>query len=71
MKGFQIHDLFEKNCYIHEEDLGLMVDHICGNLVSWTPNRLYWEEQYNYCNKLYIVINWREKKGIKAACKKG
>ena len=72
MKGFLIHDeIFEKNCDVYEEDMDLLVNYICGNLVSWTPNRLYWEVQYNCCSKLYIVINWSKKRELKPYAKKG
>ena len=38
-----------------------MVDYICGNLNSWTPNYKYWYNQYSYSSKAFVVIEWRKK----------
>ena len=71
MQGFQIHEKFERgeyieSCYVHQ-----LVNYICGNLNCWTPNHIYWEEQYNYCNKLSIVIKYKIARGLPACAKKG
>ena len=71
MPDFQIHEKFEQGEYISHCHLKQLVNYVCGNLHSWTPNRAYWEEQYNYCNKLNIVINWRKSKGLTPHAKKG
>ena len=59
VQGFQIHEKFERGEYIESYYVHQLVNYICGNLNCWTPNRIYWEEQYNYCNKLNIVIKWK------------
>ena len=71
MAGWQIHEMFEDFAYIHDFYVDELVNYICGNLHAWTPNKRYWEEQYNYCIKLKIVINWRKKKGLRPIAKKG
>ena len=41
MQGWQIFkEKFEKEKYIHEDEMPELVDYICGNLNSdWCPNR--------------------------------
>ena len=45
--------------------------YICGHLISWSPNRSYFECQYNYATKAKIVCRWKRKHGFKACAKKG
>ena len=42
-----------------------------GHLISWSPNRSYFECQYNYVTKLKTVCKWRRKRGLPACSKKG
>lgn len=37
-----------------------LINHICRYLTLWSPNCWYFEKQYNYTNKLYIVCNWKK-----------
>ena len=60
--------LFE---YINEKDLPIITNYICGHLISWSPNRSYFERQYNYVNKLKIVCKWKRKSGLPACSKNG
>ena len=69
MMGFEIHEKIERGEYIEIYDE--LINYICGNLNSWTPNRSYWKRQYNYTTKLIFVINWRKSKGLPARAKKG
>ena len=62
MKGFEINDNFDKAYCIEEKSIEILSRYICGNLLNYTPNFRYWNEQYSYLNKLYIVIQWRKKK---------
>ena len=71
MLGCQINDMFDEGKYINEFYVDELVNYICGNLNSWTPNRWYWERQYNYCNKLRITIRWRKSRGLPPKAKKG
>ena len=70
--GFQIFENFEKEKYIHYDDLKHMVIYICGNLNScYFPNYKYWYNQYSYSSKAYIVCRWRQKKGYQPIAKWG
>ena len=57
MAGFPVHEIFEDGKYIHDFNADELVNYTCANLNSWTPNRAYWERQYNYCNNLRIAMN--------------
>ena len=73
MQGWGIFkEKFEKEKYIHEDEMLELVDYVCGNLNSdWSPNRGLYYRAYNHTNKLYIVINWRKAKGYPPIAKKG
>ena len=71
MYDFEIHEKFEKGEYITSCYMDQLVNYICDNLNCWNPNHSYWEEQYNYCNKLRIVIRWKIARGLPAEAKKG
>ena len=65
LAGCQIFENFEKEKYIHFNDLKHMVNYICGNLNScYSPNYKYWYNQYSYSSKAYIVCRWQQKKGL-------
>ena len=53
-----------KNKYIDYEDFPVLSNHICAQLTSWSPNRGFYYEQYNYLNKLYIVCSWRQEQEL-------
>ena len=46
-------------------------NYIGGQLISWSPNNCYYEEQYNFATKLHIVCRWKRKNGFPALAKKG
>ena len=60
---------FERGKYINE-DLPKITNHICGHLISWSPNQSYFECQYNYITKLKIV-DGKKKQGLPRCSKKG
>ena len=62
MKGFEINDKFDKGYFIEKRSVEILSRYICGNLVNYTLSFRYWDEQYSYLNKLYVVIQWRKKK---------
>ena len=68
--GFKLNNGFDQCQYIHERDVEKLANYICSNLVGINSSR-YWNEQYNYLNKLYHVIRWRKKKHLIPAAKKG
>ena len=71
MDEYLISEHFENGSYIDEENLRKMTSYICGHLISWSPNRAYFECQYNYATKAKIVCTWKRKRGLLACAKKG
>ena len=53
---------------MREKNLSDLYNFVCGNLLNYTPNYLYWQEQYELVKHLNIVINWKKKKY--ASCRK-
>ena len=47
MDEYLIFDHFENGNYVDEEDLLKMTNYNCRHLISWSPNRAYFECQYN------------------------
>ena len=70
--GCEIFEKFEKENYIHIDELPHMTKYTCGNLNSvYCPNYKYWCNQYSYSSKAYIVFRWRQKKGLQPVAKWG
>ena len=65
------YEYFQNGNYIDEGNIPLIRTYICGNLTSWSPNRGYWEGQYNLLTKLQIVCSWRKQNGFRPLAKKG
>ena len=57
--------------YITGKQIKKVINYICGQLISWSPNRSYYEEQYNFATKLHIVCRWKRKYGFSALANKG
>ena len=55
MDEYLLFEAFERGDYIPEEQIKKVINYICGQLISWSPNRSYYEEQYNFATKLHIV----------------
>ena len=68
--GYRLNNSFDEGKFIHERDIEELNKYICSNLAGLNSNR-YWNEQYNYLNKLYIVISWHKKKSLIPVAKKG
>ena len=62
---------FERGDYIPQESIKKITNYICGQLISWSPNRSYYKAQYNYATKLYIFCDWKKTKVFRALVKKG
>ena len=63
---------FEKNEYINLQDLPILENFICGYLNScYSPNRAYCYRQFNYVTKLFIVCNWKQKRGLPVSSRRG
>ena len=69
--SWAMYETFENGDYILEENIELVTNFICGNLNNWSPNRSYYQAQYNYVTKLYHVCKWRRKRGFRPIAKKG
>ena len=69
--SWAMYESFENGDYILEENIKLVTDFICGNLNNWSPNRSYYQAQYNYATKLYHVCRWRRKRSLRLIAKKG
>ena len=61
MSEYQLFLAFERGDYINEFDLPKISNYICGHLISWLPNRSYFECQYNHITKLKIVCRSKKK----------
>ena len=70
MDQYTLYKAYEKGHYIHESCLCKVVNYICGNLVSWSPNR-FWLDEYNAVSNLYIVCMWERDRGLPLLAKKG
>ena len=71
MDEYQLFLNFERGDYINESDLPKVTNYVCGQLMSWSPNRSYFECQYNYLTKLKAVCRWKRKRGLPCRSKKG
>ena len=71
MSEYQLFLAFERHECINLEDLPKITNHICGHLISWSPNQSYFERQYNYMSKLNIVCCWKQKRGLPICSRKG
>ena len=65
-----MHESFENGDHISEENIKLGTNFISGNLICWSPNRFYYQAQYNYATKLYHVCKWRRERGFCPISKK-
>ena len=65
MDEYLLFEAFERDDYIPWEQIKKITNYISDQLISWSPNRSYYEAQYNYATKLYIVSDWKKTKGIK------
>ena len=63
---------FEKEEFVHFNELKHMVNYICSQLNSdFNPNYKYWYNQYSNSSKAYIVYSWRNSKGLSLVAKWG
>ena len=63
--GFYIFRDYEDGKYIYEDQLESLIDYLVGNVSSYySPNRSYYQDWYNECNNLQMVIRWRKNHGF-------
>ena len=65
-----LYEAFDKGHYIHLEYISKVQNYIAGNLISWSPNRSFWQAEYNYATKLYEVCHWRKERDMQPMAKK-
>ena len=70
MDEYLLFEAFERGDYIPREQIKKIRNYISGQLISCSPNRSYYEAQYNYATKIYIVYDWKKTKGLPALAKK-
>ena len=71
MDEYLIFEVFLRGDYIPYSHIKKITNYIAVQLISWSPNRSYYEAQYNYTTKLYHACKWREGYGFAAIAKKG
>ena len=55
MDEYLLLKVFENGECIQEQNTKEVTNYICSHLISWSPNRSYFECQYNYAIKLQLV----------------
>ena len=70
MNEYTLYEAFDKGHYIYLEYILKVHNYIAGNLISQSPNRLFWQAEYNYAAKLYHVCNWKKEGGMPPMAKK-
>ena len=66
--AFKKYEAYQHLC---AEEIQLLRNYACRQLVSWTPNRDFYQAVYDDCNDLYLVIEWRKKNQHCAVAQKG
>ena len=70
MNEYTLYNAFDKGHYIHLEYIPKVHNYIAGNLISGSPNRSFWQAEYNNATKLYHVCNWHKDRGMPPMAKK-
>ena len=70
MDEYLLFEVFERGDYIPHEQIKKIANYVSGQLKYWSPDRSYYEAEYNYATKLYIVCDWKKTKGLPALAKK-
>ena len=71
MNEYVLYKAFDEGHYIHQASLCKVANYIYANLISWSPNRSFWEAEYNYVTKLMIVLQLERKAWFTANGEKG
>ena len=71
MDEYLLYEAFRRGDYIPQEHIKKVTNYICCQLISWLPNRSYFQTEYNYVTKLIHVCRWKKKRGLPALAKKG
>ena len=70
MDEYLLFEAFDRRDYIPREQIKRATNYISSQLISWSPNRSYYEVHYNYGTKLYIVYDWKKNQGFASFSKK-
>ena len=70
MNELSLYEAFDKGNYILVDYISKVQNCITGNLISWSPNRSFWQAEYNYATKLYEVCHWRKEYDMQPMAKK-
>ena len=71
MDEYLMYEAFSRGDYIPQEQIKKVTNFICGQLISWSPNRTFYQGEHNLATKLIIVCLWKKKKGLLAIAKRG
>ena len=64
-----LYKALDKSHYIHLEYISKFQNYIAGELISWSPNRSFWQDEYNYATKVYEVCHWRKERDMQPMAK--
>ena len=56
MDEYLLFEAFERGDYIPREQIKKVTNYISGQLISWFPNRSYYEAQHNYATKYTLSV---------------
>ena len=62
---------YEDYQLLSEKEVQLLRNYACRQLVYRTPNRKFYQDVYDECNDLYLVIEYRKRNGLCALAQKG
>ena len=68
VKAFEKYENGER---LLKKEVDLLRSYACRQLISWTPNREFFEYIYNECSALQFVIEWREKNNLCPVARRG
>ena len=71
MDEFLLFEAFERGDYIPQQHIKKVISYICGQLISWLPNRSYYLRQYNLATKLMLVCDWKKERSLPTLAKRG
>ena len=71
MDEYALHKAYKQGHCIHEIGLCKVVNHILGQLISWSPKRSFWEDEFNEVSNLFIVCKWKRKRSLPLLAKIG
>ena len=71
MDQLLLFEAFERGDHIPQQHIKKVISYICGQLISWLPNRSYYLRQYNLATKLMLVCDWKKERSLPALAKRG